>query len=646
MRENPLFAKETARLLASSPPQDLEHVFQILFRYPNREFCRYPKGLHYESMSYARAKERCLACGEMIKKKLAALPKDSILALDVPSSKEWVFLFWGVLAAGFKLFLVNSRLDKATNEALFLSLGVRYVLGTTSYEGVPSLDPETLLRGVYHENSLANSFGSGVLLCTSGTSDTPRVFSYDAEAIIAALAIPPTFNDVNSHINTFVHHVGRQLVYLPLYHVFGLFAVFFFYLSFGQSFVFLPKKATPSQVLETIKREGVTEFFAVPVFFEGVASSIRQAVKESGAKNQARFEKALAKSLALQNSSYSLGLSFARKAFRQIRSRSFGDSLAFMINGGGALNKDTIAFFTALGYPLHNGYGMTEAGIACVDLSLKAKDVALGSIGRPLGPYEFTLLDINAEGVGELAIKSLALSSYEYIDGIRHKRDKSVFLPTGDLAKKTEKGYFLFGRKDEIVVDASGELLSPEKEESAFVSPFLAGKAFLQIAGKNILFLEWAKGVSEEQIQATFAGFLKKNATLAYLFQIREFHTVSSLPLALGFKVRYNALKEDYLAHPENYPLLQLGESEITDEKAYRSILEKVYEAYSESFHKDRADIHEDSTPVSLGGSSLEYYALLTSLSTRFNDPAFLSENAFYQTPKEFALYFLKKGAL
>lgn len=643
MKENPVLAKETARLLATSP-QDLEHLFFILFRYPNREFCVYQEGLRCRSMSYQRAKERCLACGESIKKMLAGLPKDSILALDVPSSKEWVFLFWGIFAAGFKLFLVNSRLDHASNATLLNSLGIHYIVGETSYEGLTRIEPEEVLHGVYHENALTNSFGSGVLLCTSGTTDLPRVFSYDAEAIYAALGVPLAFSSANPHINTFIHHLGRQIVFLPLYHVFGLFAVFFFYLSFGQSFVFLPPKASPSALVETIKREKVTEFFAVPVFFESVAASIRRSVTLSGEKNQHRFEKALTHSLALMDSSYALGMAFAKRAFRSIRSATFGDSLTFLINGGGPLAKETIALFTGLGYPLHNGYGLTEAGIASVDLSFKAKDIALASIGKPIGPYEFTLLSPDENGVGELAIKSLALSSYEYIDGIPHKRDKSVFLPTGDLAKKNEKGYFLLGRKDEIVVDASGELLSPEKEESVFVSPLLEKKAFLQIEKKNILFLEWKKGVGEEEIQATYASFLKKNATLAYLFQIREFRSAEEIPLASGFKVRYSILKESFLAAPQDYPLLSLPEEAVGDEERYQALLSRVKATFAESFHVDLSAVKKDSTPLSLGGSSLEYYALLSSLSVSFHYPSLLEENVFYQTPQEFALYFLKKG--
>lgn len=643
MRENPVLAKETARLLASSP-QDLEHLFFILFRYPNREFCLYQEGLRYRSMSYQRAKERCLACGESVKKKLSSLPKDSILALDVPASKEWVFLFWGILAAGFKLFLVNSRLDHASNETLLSSLGIHYLVGTTSYEGLTRIDPDEVLHGVYHENALANSFGSGVLLCTSGTTDLPRVFSYDAEAIFAALGVPPAFSSANPHINTFIRHTGRQIVFLPLYHVFGLFAVFFFYLSFGQSFVFLPPKASPSALMETIKQEKVTELFAVPVFFESVAASIRRSVALSGEKNQRRFEKALAHSMALMDSSYALGMAFAKRVFKSIRSATFGDRLTFLINGGGPLAKETIALFTGLGYPLHNGYGLTEAGIASVDLSFKAKDIALASIGKPIGPYEFTILSPDENGVGELAIKSLALSSYEYVDGIRHKRDKSVFLPTGDLAKKNEKGYFLLGRKDEIVVDVSGELLSPEKEESVFVSPLLERKAFLQIDKKNILFIEWKPGVSEEEIQSTYADFLQKNAALAYLFQIREFRSAPEIPLALGFKVRYAVLKESFLRAPEDYPLLAVPEEKIGNEAEYQALLNRVEKAFAESFHVDESLVKEDSTPLSLGGSSLEYYALLSSLSAAFHYPSLVEENVFYQTPKEFALYFLKKG--
>ena len=47
----------------------------------------------------------------------------------------------------------------------------------------------------------------------------------------------------------------------------------------------------------------------------------------------------------------------------------FGKSVLFCISGGSYIKEDTLRLINGLGYPLYNGYGMTEAGVTSVELS-------------------------------------------------------------------------------------------------------------------------------------------------------------------------------------------------------------------------------------------------------------------------------------
>lgn len=68
-----------------------------------------------------------------------------------------------------------------------------------------------------------------------------------------------------------------------------------------------------------------------------------------------------------------------------------GTDIRFLISGGGHIIPETLKTLTAIGYPIHNGFGMTEAGITSVDLSGGLKDRLDGSVGSPFSSCKYQI---------------------------------------------------------------------------------------------------------------------------------------------------------------------------------------------------------------------------------------------------------------
>jgi acyl-CoA synthetase (AMP-forming)/AMP-acid ligase II len=84
----------------------------------------------------------------------------------------------------------------------------------------------------------------------------------------------------------------KQLAFLPFYHIFGLFAVYYWFAFFGRTFVFL-KDYSPDTIARTCRRHEVTHIFAVPLLWHTVEEKIQKGVRmmpEEGDSNVCNSE--------------------------------------------------------------------------------------------------------------------------------------------------------------------------------------------------------------------------------------------------------------------------------------------------------------------------------------------------------------------
>lgn len=145
--------------------------------------------------------------------------------------------------------------------------------------------------------------------------------------------------------------------------------------------------------------------------------------------------------------------------FRNVH-RAFGFKFWAFVSGGAALSPGTEQFFNALGFPVVQGYGMTET-TALISLNHPFK-LARGTVGKVLPGREVRLSE-----EGEVLVRGDTISNMAWQGGQAQKLD-SEWLATGDLAEIDEQGNLRYrGRKKDVIVTASGLNVYPEDLESA-----------------------------------------------------------------------------------------------------------------------------------------------------------------------------------
>ena len=147
--------------------------------------------------------------------------------------------------------------------------------------------------------------------------------------------------------------------------------------------------------------------------------------------------------------------------------------------GGAFTEPATIAFFHDLGIPIYNGYGCTEA---CTAITLNdQKPFRPDTVGKPVRGMEIRIVNPDAEGIGEVAVRSKTVMSH-YLDDPEMTAETIVdgWLMTGDLGRIDASGHLqLFGRKKNMIVTEEGKNIYPEDIEAAFEG--IAGEGILRL---------------------------------------------------------------------------------------------------------------------------------------------------------------------
>ncbi|MGP8143557.1 MAG: AMP-binding protein [Terriglobales bacterium] len=158
---------------------------------------------------------------------------------------------------------------------------------------------------------------------------------------------------------------------------------------------------------------------------------------------------------------------FSRGLLPQVH-KAFGGQLRALIVGGAFMDPWTAQFFYDLGIPVVCGYGLTEA---CTAVTLNdLRPFRADTVGKPLPGTEVRVLNPDADGIGEVAVKSRAVMSH-YLDDPELTAETIVegWLLTGDLGRMDGRGHLqLVGRKKNMIVTEGGKNIYPEDIEAVF----------------------------------------------------------------------------------------------------------------------------------------------------------------------------------
>lgn len=197
----------------------------------------------------------------------------------------------------------------------------------------------------------------------------------------------------------------------------------------------------------------------VPLIFENMHRKVWKQAEKRGSLSKLQRGIALSKKMKFQNHPRA-----TRKMFQTIH-KLFGKNHYMFIAGGAAIDPAVIDDFEAMGFPMFQGYGMTECSpIIAMNSDRYRKSEAAG---KPLPGTEVRIVDENEEGIGEIIAKGPSVMQGYYKDPENTAKTlRDGWLYTGDYGYFDEDGFlFITGRKKNVIVTKGGKNIFPEEVE-------------------------------------------------------------------------------------------------------------------------------------------------------------------------------------
>jgi len=298
------------------------------------------------------------------------------------------------------------------------------------------------------------------LIYTSGTGGAPKGVMLPHRAMLANRAGVAELAERLQLDGT------CYLSFLPLSHSYEHTVGGFLLPSFGVEVVYSRGADRIAAEFQEIKPGVVT---AVPRLFEVLRARILAGVEKEGGLKETLFRRTLELGLRKLDGP-PLGLFerlqdavLDRLVRDKVRAR-FGGRLLCMVSGGARLDPDLSGFFLALGLPVIQGYGQTEAGpVVSVNLPW---DNQRDTVGPPLPGVAARI-----NGDGELCVKGeLVMDGYWNQPEATAAAIQDGWLHTGDIAEMEAGRIRITDRKRDFIKTLGGDMVSPAKLESLLMA--------------------------------------------------------------------------------------------------------------------------------------------------------------------------------
>jgi len=361
------------------------------------------------------------------------------VAVHLPNIPEFIVCYLGIVRAGAIAVSINPSLTKPEVTFLLEDSGARACFTTEAgreaieLPGLPALEHVVVCEGSGHPSlddwtgtaeparALAMDPGDpAVILYTSGTTGKPK---------------GATLTHANLESNSWatVHHCGfrpddRLILFLPLFHVFGQNFVTNSGLRAGAAIV-LHRRYVQDAVLESIRRDEVTKFFAVPtIYINLLAAGLEPA---------------------------DLG------------------SVGYEFSAAATLPAEMGARWESrFGRPIYEGYGLTETSpFACYNHDIARRP---GTVGTAIENFELRIVDEFDQPVepgtwGEIVIRGPGV-----MQGYWKRPDETAqalrggWFHSGDIGTMDDDGYVAIVDRVKDMINVSGFKVWPAEVEAAF----------------------------------------------------------------------------------------------------------------------------------------------------------------------------------
>lgn len=279
-----------------------------------------------------------------------------------------------------------------------------------------------------------------------------------------------------------------MLIVLPLDHCFAHVAGFYTMMSCGASIATVPVGRTPMESLRNIP-VAIQEtrphiMLSVPAISKNFKKNFDTAIKKKGPKVEKLYHLALKIATSYNKEVYNAGgffqawkkplmALFDKLIFSNIR-QGLGGRMQFFVGGGALLDIDLQRYYKAIGIPIYQGYGLSEATpIICAN---SPERYVMGSSGRIVTPLECKICDADGNTLpngerGEIVIKgenvmagywkNPVTTAETVVDGWLHTGDMGYIWP------EDPRILYVVGRFKSLLISEDGEKYSPELIEES-----------------------------------------------------------------------------------------------------------------------------------------------------------------------------------
>ncbi|MGS1015989.1 AMP-dependent synthetase/ligase [Allosphingosinicella humi] len=401
------------------------------------------------------------------------------------------------------------------------------------------------------------------VIYTSGTGGAPRGVMQHHGAIL---------HNVEGCVDVIANDFGWDqevfLSFLPLSHAYEHSGGQHFPIGLGAQIYYAEGLEKLASNIEEVRP---TIMVVVPRLFEVLRQRILKAVEKQGRISNYLMGRAM----AIGAKDYAGTVPFwdrpmnllLDKTLRPKVGAKFGGRMKAMVSGGAPLNPDVGIFFHAMGLPMLQGYGQTEAG-PVISCNRPSAGIRMDTVGPPLMNTEVRIAEDGEILVrGELVMKGYwrnpAQTKRTIVDGWLH---------TGDVGHLDEAGRIVItDRKKDIIVNDKGDNVAPQKVEGMLtlqpeiVQAMVAGDKRPYVVGLLVPDPEWTAEWAEangkapaalrddpDYLRALSQAVDRVNAELSVIEKVRRFiladepFTVENKQLTPSIKIRRHVLKEAY----------------------------------------------------------------------------------------------------
>lgn len=497
-------------------PTIIDFVEQYTAKYGNETFLREKVDGVWKETSFNTTREEAhiLAAGFMS----MGLEKGDKVALISEGRNYWIFSELGILYAGAVNVPLSFKLESDTDLTFRINHSdARFVIASQTQidkirrvidkcpkvEKVIVMDPIELKDGeIYigdiraageeylkeHQDLLLERMASvgpddyANISYTSGTTADPKGIllthrNYTANVDQALSVISIDRGDV-------------MLIILPLDHCFAHVAGFYVMMKCGGSIATVPcGKSTVSllkNIPTAIKEVRPHVLLSVPTLSRNFKKSFDSAIKKSGSFVEKLYEFGIKNAEIYNREYYNAGKPcwkmwwrkpinavIDKLVFSKVR-EGFGGRIKFFVGGGALLDIELQRYYCAIGMPVFQGYGLSEATpVICSNSMGHAR---FGSSGRVVKPMDIKICDEDGKEIpngetGEIVIrgenvmagywKNPEATAKTIIDGWLHTGDR------GYICKEDPEYLYVTGRFKSLLIASDGEKYSPEGYEDS-----------------------------------------------------------------------------------------------------------------------------------------------------------------------------------